>query len=179
MKAWRFAWPLAVFLALAGFLYVGLYRDPREVPSPLVNKPVPAFSAPSLHAADKTVTSADFLGAPWVLNVWASWCQPCRDEHPVVIALAKNSGVRVVGLNYKDARPNALRWLSSLGDPYVVSLHDQEGRVGLDLGVYGVPETYIMDAQGIVRVKHVGPLSPQIVRDKLDPVLRTLKVSPP
>jgi cytochrome c biogenesis protein CcmG, thiol:disulfide interchange protein DsbE len=172
MKSLRFLLPLSVFIALAAFLYAGLYRNPREVPSPLVGKPTPSFAAPSLHDPQKTLTRETFMGKPWILNVWGSWCQPCREEHPVVIDLAKRSGVAVVGLNYKDTRPNAQRWLNNLGDPYAASIFDEAGRVGLDFGVYGVPETFVIDAQGVIRLKHTGPLTQAIVKAKIEPVLK-------
>ena len=165
--------PLA-FIALLGLLAAGLRLNPREVPSPLVGKPAPPFELPLLHAPDKRFTQKDMLGKVWVLNVWASWCPPCLVEHPVVTALAKSGIAPVVGLNYKDAREDALPWLKRNGDPYQFSMFDANGRIGIDYGVYGVPETYIIDRRGLIRYKHIGPLTPEVARDKLAPLLQEL-----
>ena len=167
-KVWL---PLA-FIALIGLLAAGLRLNPREVPSPLVGKPAPPFELPLLHAPDKRFTQKEMLGSVWVLNVWASWCPPCLVEHPVVTDLAKS--VPVVGLNYKDAREDALPWLKRHGDPYRFSLYDVAGRIAIDYGVYGVPETYVIDGKGIIRYKHIGPLTPDVARDKLRPLVKEL-----
>jgi cytochrome c biogenesis protein CcmG, thiol:disulfide interchange protein DsbE len=164
--------PLA-FIALIGLLAAGLRLNPREVPSPLVGKPAPSFELPLLHAPDKIFTQKDMLGSVWVLNVWASWCAPCLLEHPVVTALAKS--VPVVGLNYKDAREDALPWLKRNGDPYRLSVYDDTGRIGIDYGVYGVPETYVIDRKGVIRYKHIGPLTPEVAREKLVPLVQELR----
>jgi cytochrome c biogenesis protein CcmG, thiol:disulfide interchange protein DsbE len=177
LKALRFLVPLAVFAALVAFLYAGLSLNPREVPSPLIGKPAPAFSAPRLDDASKLIKREDFAGKPWVLNVWASWCAPCREEHPLIVEFAKTAGVPIVGLNYKDETGAARQWLSRLGDPYVVTLHDPAGRIGLDFGVYGVPETFVIDAGGVIRFKHTGPLSRAILQDKIAPLLKGLQKS--
>ena len=165
--------PLA-FIALLGLLAAGLRLNPREVPSPLIGKPAPAFELPLLHAPDKTFSHKEMLGKVWVLNVWASWCPPCLVEHPVVTALAKSGVAPVVGLNYKDAREDALPWLKRNGDPYQFSVFDATGRIGIDYGVYGVPETYVIDRRGTIRYKRIGPLTPEISRDKVQPLLKEL-----
>jgi cytochrome c biogenesis protein CcmG/thiol:disulfide interchange protein DsbE len=167
--------PLGVFLGLALFLAAGLKLDPREVPSPLIGKPAPAFAAPTLADPGRTLARDDLKGQVWLLNVWASWCAPCREEHPLLVRFAKQGHpVTLVGLNYKDERPAAQGWLQRLGDPYAVSLSDPAGRVGLEFGVYGVPETFVIDRQGLVRYKHVGPLTPEVLRDEIEPLLKQL-----
>ena len=176
MKSLRFLIPLALFVALARFLYAGLSLNPREVPSPLIGKPAPAFALPRLDDPTQTVKREDLLGKVWVMNVWASWCAPCREEHPLVIALAKQRKVPVIGLNYKDRPGDARNWLERLGNPYAATLIDFDGKVGIDFGVYGVPETFVIDAQGLVRFKHVGALTPQVISQKLEPLLKELGV---
>jgi len=176
MKSLRFLIPLALFVALAWFLYAGLSLNPREVPSPLIGKPAPAFALPRLDDPTQTVKREDLLGKVWVMNVWASWCAPCREEHPLVIALAKQRKVPVIGLNYKDRPGDASNWLERLGNPYAATLIDFDGKVGIDFGVYGVPETFVIDAQGLVRFKHVGALTPQVISQKLEPLLKELGV---
>jgi cytochrome c biogenesis protein CcmG, thiol:disulfide interchange protein DsbE len=168
----RYLIPLVLFLALAGFLAVGLNLNPREVPSPLIGKPVPVFSLPTLASPDKTLSPQDLRGQVWILNVWASWCVACQQEHPLFVDFAKTSAVPLYGLNYKDKRENALRWLQRYGDPYRQSLSDAEGLVGIDLGVYGVPETFVIDREGVIRYKHIGPVTPEA----LDQVIRPLLV---
>lgn len=165
---------LAGFLLLVGLLAAGLRLNPREVPSPLIGKPAPSFELPLLDAPDKTFTQKDMLGKVWVLNVWASWCPPCVVEHPVITELARSGIAPVVGLNYKDARENALPWLRRNGDPYQLTVHDPDGRIAIDYGVYGVPETYVIDRKGIIRYKHIGPLTPEISQSKLQPLVREL-----
>lgn len=170
----RLAWVVAAFAALVGLLAAGLTLNPREVPSPLIGKPAPAFELPLLHAPDKSFSQKDMLGKVWVLNVWASWCPPCLVEHPVVTALAKSAIAPVVGLNYKDRREDALPWLKRNGDPFQFSVADADGRIAMDYGVYGVPETYVIDRRGVIRYKHIGPLTPEVVRDKVAPLLQEL-----
>jgi cytochrome c biogenesis protein CcmG/thiol:disulfide interchange protein DsbE len=165
---------IAAFVLLLGLLAVGLRLNPREVPSPLVGKPAPAFELPLLHAPDKTFSQKDMLGTVWVMNVWASWCPPCLVEHPVVTELARSGIAPVVGLNYKDAREDALPWLQKHGDPFKVSVYDREGRIAIDYGVYGVPETYVIDRRGVIRYKHIGPLTPEIAQKKLRPLVEEL-----
>ena len=170
----RFILPLGVFLLLALFLALGLKLDPREVPSPLIDKPAPAFAAPALARPNEQIQRDALLGKVWVLNVWASWCVACRDEHPVLVDFAKRAGVPIYGLNYKDQRADALGWLSQFGDPYTDSVFDGDGRIGIDYGVYGVPETFVIDRQGTIRLKHIGPVTPEVLRDKIEPMLRKL-----
>ena len=174
MSKLRFLLPLAVFVLLVGFLAVGLKLDPREVPSPLIGKPAPAFALTRLDDSAKTVRREDMLGRVWVLNVWASWCAPCRDEHPHFVAFSKTKAVPIVGLNYKDTRPAALGWLARLGDPYEASLFDGDGRVGIEFGVYGVPETFLIDKQGVIRFKHVGAMTPEVWQTRILPLLKEL-----
>lgn len=166
--------PFAAFIALAVLLGAGLQRDPRAVPSPLVDKPVPQFSAVSLHAPERSLSPADLRGKVWVLNVWASWCVACRQEHGALVRWATEGDVALYGLNYKDARGDALRWLAELGNPYVDSLHDPQGLVGIEFGVYGVPETFVIDRAGTVRMKHVGAVNDALLRDKIGPLLKAL-----
>jgi cytochrome c biogenesis protein CcmG, thiol:disulfide interchange protein DsbE len=170
----RYLLPLLAFLVLAIFLGLGLSLNPREVPSPLIDKPAPAFSARLLAQPEKTLSRDELVGKAWILNVWASWCAPCRDEHPLWVDYAKRSPVPIYGLNYKDKAPAAQAWLQQLGNPYAESLADPEGRIGIDYGVYGVPETFIIDAKGVVRFKHVGPITPEVLRDKIEPVLKRI-----
>lgn len=173
MKA-RALIPLAIFIALAGFLAVGLKLDPREVPSPLIDKPAPAFAAPTLADPARTLRREDLLGKVWMLNVWASWCGACREEHPVLVQFARGRELTLIGLNYKDEREAGSQWLQQFGNPYTDSLFDPQGRIGLDYGVYGVPETFVIDRQGVVRYKHIGPLTPEVLRDKVEPLLKRL-----
>jgi cytochrome c biogenesis protein CcmG, thiol:disulfide interchange protein DsbE len=175
---WRFLWPLGIFVVLLVFLGIGLGLNPREVPSPLIGKPAPAFKLARLDDAKVQIGHEDLRGKVWLLNVWASWCAPCREEHPLVIDLARRQVVPIYGLNYKDTRPAASAWLAKLGNPYQATLFDGDGRTGIDFGVYGVPETFVIDQQGIVRMKHVGPLTPEVVRDKLEPLIRQLQTPP-
>lgn len=165
--------PLIAFLVLVGFLAVGLKLDPREVPSPLIGKPAPAFSLPRLDAPAQRLSSQEMRGKVWVLNVWASWCGPCRQEHPLIAELAK-SGAAVYGLNYKDKPADAVAWLAELGNPYAATVSDVEGLVGIDFGVYGVPETFVIDQAGVIRLKHIGPMTPEALRDRVLPLLRKL-----
>ena len=173
-KALRWFIPLAVFLVLVVFMAAGLRHDPREVPSPLIGKPAPAFELPLLNQPDKSFSQKDMLGTVWVMNVWASWCPPCLVEHPVVSEFARSGIAPVVGLNYKDAREDALPWLKRNGDPFKVTVFDAAGRIAIDYGVYGVPETYVIDRKGIIRYKRVGPLTPEIVQKKVRPLIEEL-----
>ena len=173
MKA-RLLLPLGIFVVLVVFLALGLKLNPREVPSPLVGKPAPAFSAPSLAEPSRLLRREDMLGKVWMLNVWASWCVACRVEHPVLVAYARTGGVPVFGLNYKDKREDGLRWLAQFGNPYSDTVFDSDGRIGINFGVYGVPETFIMDRAGIIRYKHIGPITTEALRDKIEPLLRQL-----
>ncbi len=171
----RFLIPLGVFFVLVGFLAVGLRLDPREVPSPLINKPAPPFTLPELVDPQRTISQKDMLGKVWLLNVWASWCVSCREEHPVLVAFSKRKLVPVYGLNYKDDRKDALAWLSRLGNPYTLSIMDRDGRIGIDYGVYGVPETYVIDKQGVIRYKQIGPVTPEVLEAKILPLVKKLQ----
>ncbi len=166
--------PLVLFLALAGFLAKGLTLDPSELPSPLIDKAAPAFVVDKLPASDGQFDSQEMDGKVWVLNVWASWCGPCVQEHPVLIELAGERPIPVVGLNYKDQPQDALPWLARLGNPFAEVLDDQRGDVGLDFGVYGVPETFLIDRNGVVRYKHVGPLDRASMQEKVLPLIDEL-----
>ena len=170
----RYLLPLGVFAALIALLGFGLTLNPREVPSPLVGKPAPHFELPQLHDGSRKFSGSDLLGRVWLLNVWASWCVTCREEHPVLLDLARSGAVPIYGLNYKDKRDEGIAWLKSLGDPYQLSAYDAQGRVGIDYGVYGVPETYVIDRRGVIRYKRIGPLTPQILKDKVLPLVEQL-----
>ncbi len=171
----RYLLPLGVFLVIVGFLGYGLKLDPREVPSPLINKPAPQFKLEQLHKPEQTFTQKEMLGKVWLLNVWASWCVSCREEHPLLVDLARRNIVPIYGLDYKDKRSDALAWLSEMGNPYVLSVMDKDGRVGIDYGVYGVPETYLIDKQGVIRYKQIGPVTPDVIESTLIPLIRKLQ----
>ena len=171
----RFLLPLGIFILLIAFLAVGLRLDPREVPSPLVGKAAPAFELPILQQPDKRFVPGDMRGKVWLLNVWASWCVSCRDEHPMLVALAKRGVIPILGLNYKDKGEDAQRWLKQFGNPYQLSAVDADGRIGIDYGVYGVPETYLIDAEGVIRYKQVGAITPAVLEQKILPLAAALK----
>ncbi len=168
----RFILPLVIFLVLAGFLAVGLTRDPREVPSPLIGRPAPAFSLETLADPSRVLTPADLRGKVWLLNVWASWCVACRQEHPLLVEFARSARVPIIGLDYKDKRAEATAWLERFGNPYTVSVVDADGRTGIDYGVYGVPETFLIDRDGVIRYKRIGPLTVEALRDEVLPLLK-------
>lgn len=190
----RFLWPLVGFVILVVLLAVGLNLNPRDVPSPLLGKPAPAFSLPQLAAPEQTFSPQDMLGQIWLLNVWASWCVSCRQEHPLLVELAKRQTVPLIGLNYKEVRGDggididkltagaekqmvierAAGWLTKHGNPYTLSALDIDGRVGIDYGVYGVPETYVIDRTGVIRMKHTGPLTPDVYSGKILPLIAEL-----
>ncbi len=170
----RYLLPLAVFLAMVGLLAAGLQLNPREVPSPLVGKPAPPFRLPTLAQPDTFISTADLRGKVWILNVWASWCVACRIEHPVLVDFAKSASVPLYGLNYKDAPAKAQAWLANYGNPYRQSLSDTDGLVGIDFGVYGVPETFVIDRDGVIRLKLTGPVTPESLRDAILPLLGKL-----
>jgi len=174
MKSLRFIAPLAIFAILVVFLFRGLNLDPREVPSPLINKPAPAFTLTRLDDATRTIRREDMLGKVWMLNVWASWCVACRQEHPVLVEFARTKSVALIGLNYKDTRPDASGWLKQFGNPYDASIFDSEGKVGIDFGVYGVPETFVIDKQGVIRMKQIGPVTPEVLATRIQPLIKEL-----
>ena len=190
----KFLIPLGLFLGLVIFLAIGLNRDPREIPSPLINKPAPEFSLPTLNG-DTPFSPADMRGKVWMFNVWATWCVACREEHPVLVAFAQKYNVPIVGLSYKEIQPqdpaakqtDAIKlqvarersavWLQRHGNPYTTSVMDLDGRVGIQYGVYGVPETYVIDPQGAIRFKHVGAVTPQLLAEKILPLIQSLSKS--
>ena len=174
MKALRFILPLAIFLVIVFFLWRGLALNPREVPSPLIGKPVPAFHVPVLGDPSKTLSAADLRGKVYLLNVWGSWCVSCRDEHPVLVELAKRGTIPLYGLNWRDKREDAIAWLQRFGDPYVASGVDREGKVAIDFGVYGAPETYLVDREGIIRFKQTGPLTWKVIEERIAPLAAKL-----
>jgi cytochrome c biogenesis protein CcmG/thiol:disulfide interchange protein DsbE len=171
----RFVLPLVAFFALVGLLWVGLSLDPRALPSPLIGREAPTFDLPELRDPETRFTSAEMLGKPALFNVWASWCVTCRQEHPMLAEL-RRSGVPVYGLNYKDTRSDALRFLARFGDPYDAIGFDESGMVGIDWGVYATPETFLMDRHGMIRFKHIGMITPEIIEQKILPLYRQLEM---
>lgn len=170
----RFLLPLGAFLLLALFLGLGLRLNPREVPSPLIDKPAPTFQTSTLARPEVQIKRDDLLGKVWVLNVWASWCAACRDEHALLVDFSRRAVAPIYGLNYKDKREDGMGWLNRFGNPYTDTLFDPDGRIGIDYGVYGVPETFVIDRAGVIRYKHIGPVTPEVLRDKIEPLLRKL-----
>jgi cytochrome c biogenesis protein CcmG/thiol:disulfide interchange protein DsbE len=172
---WRYLWPLAIFVVLAIFLGVGLTLDPRLLPSPLIGKPVPEFRLAPVQGRTLGLATADLRGEVAVVNVFASWCTACRDEHPLWMELAQKRVLPMHGLNYKDQPADAARWLDELGDPYTRTGADRDGRVGIDWGVYGVPETFVVDKHGVIRDKIIGAITRQTVDERLLPLVRRLR----
>jgi len=175
MKFLRYLLPLVLFLGLSALLASGLGKDPRVVPSPLVGKPAPAFDLPTLRDPARRAGSATLAGQPYLLNVWATWCVMCREEHDTLMSLSRSKLIPIVGLDWKDDHPSALAWLQQLGDPYTEIVSDDDGRVAIDFGVYGAPETFLVDAQGVIRHKFIGPLTPGIVERELKPRVAALR----
>jgi len=171
----RVAWVGGIFVALLVLLTVGLGLNPREVPSPLIGKPAPAFTLPLLAEPGQTFSSKDPLGKVWVFNVWASWCVACRDEHALLVEFSKSGVAPLYGLNYKDQRDDGLKWLARYGNPYRASFFDADGKVGIDYGVYGVPETYVIDKRGVIRFKQIGPVTPEILQRRMLPLIAELQ----
>ena len=172
----RYVIPLVLFIAMLVLLTAGLSNNPRIVPSPLIDRPLPPFSLPRLFTPDVNIGPADFNGGVTLLNVWASWCTSCRVEHPLFMELSESEeDIFIYGLNYKDKRENAMQWLQRHGNPFKASAYDEKGMTGIDLGVYGVPETYIVDAAGIVRLKHIGPVTKTVLENKIRPLLNNLR----
>jgi cytochrome c biogenesis protein CcmG/thiol:disulfide interchange protein DsbE len=174
MKASRYVLPLAIFLLIAFLLWRGLALNPRAVPSPLIGKPAPAFTVPLLSDPSQTLSAQELRGQVYLLNVWGSWCVSCRDEHPVLVELAKRKRIPLYGLNWKDKHEDAVAWLERFGDPYVASGVDREGRVAIDFGVYGAPETYLIDREGVIRFKHTGPLTRAVIEEQILPLAAKL-----
>jgi cytochrome c biogenesis protein CcmG/thiol:disulfide interchange protein DsbE len=174
----RYLVPLGIFLVLVAFLYRGLSLDPKLVPSPLVGKPMPSFTLTRLEDPNATISDTDLKGKVSLMNIWATWCVSCRAEHETLVALAKTGKVDIYGLNYKDDRAAAQQWLKQLGNPYVSNAFDDTGRVGIDWGVYGAPETFIIDTRGIIRHKHVGPLTATVINEEILPLVAELQASP-
>ena len=172
MKRWIMVLPLAVFLLVAVFLYRGLFLDPSELPSAMIGKPFPAFSLKSVQDG-KTLTQADLIGKPALVNVWATWCPSCKVEHPYLNKLAEQ-GVVIHGVNYKDDNAAAIKWLAEFHNPYQLNISDNQGSLGLNLGVYGAPETFLVDAKGIIRYKHVGVVDATVWREQLAPLYQGL-----
>jgi len=170
----RFLLPLGVLFALLMLLGAGLGRDPQAIPSPLVGRPAPAFALAQLELPEKSFGPQDMKGKVWMLNVWASWCSSCRQEHPLLLDLAQRGVVPIVGLDYMDARPEGAKWLAQHGNPYQLSVLDANGKIGIDYGVYGVPETYVIDKLGVVRLKHTGPVTAEVIETKLLPLIKAL-----
>ena len=171
----RFIVPLVAFLVVSVFLYVGLDLKPREVPSPFIDKPAPTFSLQKLHDPEAYFSTQDMIGKVWLLNVWASWCAACRSEHPLLVQLSRADIVPIYGLDYKDVPSDGKRWLNELGNPYLASLIDYEGKIGIDYGVYGVPETFVIDKQGVIRHKVIGPLTPSALDKCVLPLVKKLQ----
>ncbi|MEY2701244.1 MAG: hypothetical protein RIQ52_1999 [Pseudomonadota bacterium] len=175
----RFMIPLGIFFVMCLFLAIGLKLDPRNVPSPLIGKPVPAFSLPLVQTPERLVSQEDFRGEVTLFNVWSSWCVACRQEHALLVALAGRKLVSIVGLNYKDERDAAMDWLARLGNPYRYSVFDAEGKTGIELGVYGVPETFVVDRKGVIRYKQIGPITESVLEGTLLPLIRQLQAEAP
>lgn len=166
----------ALILALLGFgIWWSQYHDPREVPSPLIGKPAPTFSLPTLEDPERRVTSQDLAGEPYLLNVFASWCFACREEHSILMSAGRQLGIKLVGFNYKDEPDDAKRWIAQFGNPYDVIVADRPGDVAIDFGVTGAPETFLVDAHGIVRYKYISPITPEVIAKQLLPRIAEMK----
>ena len=167
--------PLAIFVVLLVFLAIGLTRDPSEIPSPLIGKPAPEFTAPVLGKPGESLSKKDMLGQVWLLNTWASWCVACRQEHPLLVEFVKTNPLPIIGLDYKDKEADGKGWLARYGDPYTRAIVDADGRIAIDFGVYGVPESFLIDKAGIIRYKQIGPFTEEALRDKLVPLIKELQ----
>ena len=166
--------PLVLFIALVGFLLIGLHRDPHEVPSPLINKPAPDFKLSHLKEPGKTFSPQEMRGKVWVLNFWGTWCVACREEHPLLIQYSKTGAVPIIGIDYKDERATALQLLEDEGNPYTVTASDPEGRLSIDYGVYGAPETFLIDRNGVIRYKQIGPITEEAWQKEILPRVKQL-----
>jgi cytochrome c biogenesis protein CcmG/thiol:disulfide interchange protein DsbE len=167
--------PLGIFAVLVVFLAIGLTRDPHEIPSPLIGKPAPMFNLPVLDKPGQTFSSKDMLGKVWLLNTWASWCVACREEHPILVEFSKTNALPIIGLDYKDQNVEGMKWLARYGNPYQMAVTDQDGRVGIDFGVYGVPESFVIDKAGVIRYKQIGPFTEESILTKLIPLIKELE----
>ncbi len=167
--------PLAIFAVLVVFLAIGLTRDPREIPSPLIDKPAPEFTAPNLHDTALTLSKKEMLGKVWLLNTWASWCVACREEHPLLVEFSKSKMIPIIGLDYKDKDQDGLQWLARFGNPYDVAIADRDAKIGINFGVYGVPESFLIDKTGTIRYKQIGPFTEDAIQNKLIPLIRELQ----
>lgn len=170
----KFLIPIIAFVLIGGLLWKGLSLDPRHIPSPLIGKPVSDFALARVHKPEQVISPKDLHGRVYLLNVWASWCVACRQEHPFLMEIQRSQLVAIIGLNYKDKQKDAREFLRSMGDPYEMSLADLNGRVGIDMGVYGVPETFVIDKKGIIRYKHIGPINKKALVENIMPVVRQL-----
>lgn len=166
--------PLVLFIALVGFLLIGLHRDPHEVPSPLINKPAPDFKLSQLRDPNKTFSPQEMRGKVWVLNFWGTWCVACREEHPLLLEYSKTGAVPIFGVDYKDERAAALQMLDQEGDPYALTVSDPDGRVSIDYGVYGAPESYLIDGNGVIRFKQIGPITQDVWQKEILPRAKQL-----
>src|SRR5437764_11696841 len=172
--------PLVLFIGLVAFLLIGLHRDPHEVPSPLINKAAPSFQLPQLHDPMKTLSTQDMRGKVWLLNFWGTWCIACREEHPLLVEYAKSNAVPIYGVDYKytndnsDERAAAAQFLAEVGNPYTLTVYDADGRISIDYGVYGAPESFLIDKNGVIRFKQIGPITDDVWRDKIVPMARQL-----
>lgn len=175
---WRYLLPAGIFVTILVFLALGLGRDPTQVPSPLINKPAPPFVLSRVEDPTRTISHTDLAGHVSLVNVWATWCVSCREEHLVLLELARSREVPIYGLDYKDSRDEALAWLREYGNPYTAVPFDADGRVAIDWGVYGTPETFLVDKHGIIRYKHVGPMTLDFVQSELRPIIEQLKKEP-
>lgn len=176
---WRRALPVAIFVVLLAILGYGLTRNPSLVSSPLIGKPLPDFSLPQLHEANNTIGNYDLRGSPYLLNVWASWCAACRIEHPLLMQVAEQRLLPIYGVNYRDKRDDALAWLERYGNPYEAVIFDERGDLGLDLGVYGAPETFLVDRNNVIVYKHIGPITDEVWAEELHPKIIELQTSKP
>ena len=174
MTAQRYLLPFGLLAVVVGLLGTGLTVNPRDVPSPLIDRQVPMFRLPQLHDETRIVTPDEFIGRVWLLNVWASWCEPCRQEHSLLVNFSKTGAAPIFGLDYKDEREDGMEWLREAGNPYMFSMSDLSGRTSIDLGVFGVPETFVIDRKGIIRFKHVGPLTSEVLHTKILPLIKEL-----
>jgi cytochrome c biogenesis protein CcmG/thiol:disulfide interchange protein DsbE len=177
MRALKLILPLLVFFGLVAFFAIGLTKDPREVPSPLIEKPAPLFKVQQLHEPAASFAPEDMRGKVWLLNVWASWCVSCRVEHPLLVEMSRRNVVPIIGLNYKDQREDGKQWLAKFGNPYKLSAYDVDGKVGIDYGVYGVPETFVIDKQGVIRYKQIGPITQEALDKTIMPLIRKLEAA--